>query len=202
MARMAVRLKPFYLLPTTSVSQLTHTASGRKWSAWPRRSGRMMDRATFWLHGGTRIWVGLRRSLVLWSLLNIRMSGRWLYLRVSVACSYGFRTGRDMPGRRLSHGIFDSRLSLVEARLFVWFVSCPDADCFRFDLIWTDPWPYGNITSINSEECPGLDVRTGLVDQSWYRDGKHVYFVCYRVYIHGLNKRKHSNNQRVNRREI
>ncbi|KAF3020348.1 hypothetical protein E8E15_002422 [Penicillium rubens] len=35
----------------------------------------------------------------------------------------------------------------------------------RFDLIWTDPWPYGNITSIRSEECPGLDVATGLVDQ-------------------------------------
>ncbi|CAP94550.1 hypothetical protein EN45_021870 [Penicillium chrysogenum] len=35
----------------------------------------------------------------------------------------------------------------------------------RFDLIWTDPWPYGNVTSIKSEECPGLDVATGLVDQ-------------------------------------
>ncbi|KAF4762054.1 hypothetical protein HAV15_006635 [Penicillium sp. str.  len=74
-----------------------------------------------------------------------------------MACSYGFRIGRDMPGRRLSHGIFDSRFSSAEARF---------ADCFRFDLIWTDPWPYGNITSIKSEECPGLDVRTGLVDQS------------------------------------
>ncbi|CAI7580846.1 unnamed protein product [Penicillium glandicola] len=35
----------------------------------------------------------------------------------------------------------------------------------RFDLIWTDPWPYGNVTSIKSEGCLGLDVRTGLVDQ-------------------------------------
>ncbi|KAL1989099.1 hypothetical protein VTN96DRAFT_5862 [Rasamsonia emersonii] len=27
----------------------------------------------------------------------------------------------------------------------------------RFDLIWTDPSPYNNITSITSENCPGLD---------------------------------------------
>ncbi|KAL1961751.1 hypothetical protein VTN77DRAFT_1077 [Rasamsonia byssochlamydoides] len=27
----------------------------------------------------------------------------------------------------------------------------------RFDLIWTDPYPYDNITSITSENCPGLD---------------------------------------------
>ncbi|PWY66780.1 hypothetical protein BO70DRAFT_433096 [Aspergillus heteromorphus CBS 117.55] len=27
----------------------------------------------------------------------------------------------------------------------------------RFDLIWTDPSPYTNITDITSEDCPGLD---------------------------------------------
>ncbi|KAH6604626.1 phosphoglycerate mutase family [Trichoderma cornu-damae] len=26
-----------------------------------------------------------------------------------------------------------------------------------FDLIWTDPLPYNSITSITSEDCPGLD---------------------------------------------
>ncbi|EKV07678.1 60S ribosome biogenesis protein Rrp14, putative [Penicillium digitatum PHI26] len=40
----------------------------------------------------------------------------------------------------------------------------------RFDLIWTDPWPYGDVKSIKSEECPGLDVRTGLVDQETIMD--------------------------------
>ncbi|RAK98425.1 putative 60S ribosome biogenesis protein Rrp14 [Aspergillus ibericus CBS 121593] len=29
----------------------------------------------------------------------------------------------------------------------------------RFDLIWTIPYPYDNITDIRSERCPGLDVR-------------------------------------------
>ncbi|PWY76264.1 SURF6-domain-containing protein [Aspergillus heteromorphus CBS 117.55] len=28
----------------------------------------------------------------------------------------------------------------------------------RFDLVWTIPFPYDNITSIRSERCPGLDV--------------------------------------------
>ncbi|KAE8352464.1 hypothetical protein BDV28DRAFT_135134 [Aspergillus coremiiformis] len=28
----------------------------------------------------------------------------------------------------------------------------------RFDLVWTIPFPYNNITDIRSEECPGLDV--------------------------------------------
>ncbi|KAJ5551318.1 hypothetical protein N7535_000732 [Penicillium sp. DV-2018c] len=36
----------------------------------------------------------------------------------------------------------------------------------RYDIIWTDPWPYGNVTDIRSEECPGLDVQPGLVDQA------------------------------------
>lgn len=27
----------------------------------------------------------------------------------------------------------------------------------RFDLIWTDPSPYTEITQITSERCPGLD---------------------------------------------
>ncbi|OGE57761.1 hypothetical protein PENARI_c001G03098 [Penicillium arizonense] len=35
----------------------------------------------------------------------------------------------------------------------------------RFDLIWTDPWPYGNVTQVESEGCPGLDTDR-LVDQS------------------------------------
>ncbi|KAE8151592.1 hypothetical protein BDV25DRAFT_152481 [Aspergillus avenaceus] len=28
----------------------------------------------------------------------------------------------------------------------------------RFDLIWTDPWPYSAITAETSEQCPGLDL--------------------------------------------
>lgn len=28
----------------------------------------------------------------------------------------------------------------------------------RFDLIWTIPFPYDNITDIRSEDCPVLDV--------------------------------------------
>ncbi|KAH1376872.1 hypothetical protein KXW57_007079 [Aspergillus fumigatus] len=28
----------------------------------------------------------------------------------------------------------------------------------RFDLIWTDPYPYSEITAQTSEQCPGLDV--------------------------------------------
>ncbi|CAG8019555.1 unnamed protein product [Penicillium salamii] len=53
---------------------------------------------------------------------------------------------------------------------------CPDvpvlgvvdfgADSLRFDLIWTDPWPYGKVVDIASEECPVLDIEPGLVDQS------------------------------------
>ncbi|KAJ5218963.1 uncharacterized protein N7498_001062 [Penicillium cinerascens] len=35
----------------------------------------------------------------------------------------------------------------------------------RFDLIWTMPYPYNEITDIYSEECPGLDVRPGLMAQ-------------------------------------
>ncbi|KAJ5585142.1 uncharacterized protein N7459_004942 [Penicillium hispanicum] len=35
----------------------------------------------------------------------------------------------------------------------------------RFDLIWTIPYPYDNVTSTRSEECPRLDVRPGLVKQ-------------------------------------
>jgi hypothetical protein len=27
----------------------------------------------------------------------------------------------------------------------------------RFDIIWTDPHPYDNITNTSSENCPGLD---------------------------------------------
>ncbi|RHZ55897.1 hypothetical protein CDV55_102166 [Aspergillus turcosus] len=29
----------------------------------------------------------------------------------------------------------------------------------RFDLIWSVPFPYGNITDVRSEGCPGLDTR-------------------------------------------
>ncbi|OOF97037.1 hypothetical protein ASPCADRAFT_205833 [Aspergillus carbonarius ITEM 5010] len=32
----------------------------------------------------------------------------------------------------------------------------------RFDLIWTIPFPYDNITDIRSERCPGLDVPSVL----------------------------------------
>ncbi|KAJ5677656.1 uncharacterized protein N7477_003289 [Penicillium maclennaniae] len=35
----------------------------------------------------------------------------------------------------------------------------------RFDLIWTIPHPYDEITEIYSEQCPGLDVRPRLVAQ-------------------------------------
>ncbi|CAL5867352.1 uncharacterized protein PFLUO_LOCUS1568 [Penicillium psychrofluorescens] len=35
----------------------------------------------------------------------------------------------------------------------------------RFDLIWTTPYPYNNITDVRDEECPGLDVAAGLVVQ-------------------------------------
>ena len=27
----------------------------------------------------------------------------------------------------------------------------------NYNLIWTDPYPYSEITSITSEDCPGLD---------------------------------------------
>lgn len=32
----------------------------------------------------------------------------------------------------------------------------------RFDLIWTLPFPYDNITAVRSEGCPGLDTRSFL----------------------------------------
>ncbi|KAH1497074.1 hypothetical protein LV164_000555 [Aspergillus fumigatus] len=32
----------------------------------------------------------------------------------------------------------------------------------RFDLIWTLPFPYDNITDVRSEGCPGLDTRSFL----------------------------------------
>ncbi|KAJ5948576.1 hypothetical protein N7454_001883 [Penicillium verhagenii] len=36
----------------------------------------------------------------------------------------------------------------------------------RFDIIWTIPYPYDQLTEIKSENCPGLDVDTqGLVVQ-------------------------------------
>lgn len=31
-----------------------------------------------------------------------------------------------------------------------------------FDLIWTLPFPYDNITDVRSEGCPGLDTRSFL----------------------------------------
>lgn len=36
----------------------------------------------------------------------------------------------------------------------------------RFDLAWTIPFPYGNITEIWSEQCPGLDVPEALTVQT------------------------------------
>ncbi|KAE8144741.1 phosphoglycerate mutase family protein [Aspergillus avenaceus] len=35
----------------------------------------------------------------------------------------------------------------------------------RFDLLWTMPFPYDNITNIQSEECPELDVPKALTVQ-------------------------------------
>ena len=45
------------------------------------------------------------------------------------------------------------------------YSSCSYADSIRFDLIWTIPHPYNEITDVYSEECPGLDVRPRLVAQ-------------------------------------
>jgi hypothetical protein len=39
------------------------------------------------------------------------------------------------------------------------------ADFLRFDLIWTIPYPYEEVTNIESEFCPGLDYRPRLVAQ-------------------------------------
>ncbi|KAG2028090.1 hypothetical protein GB937_000543 [Aspergillus fischeri] len=36
----------------------------------------------------------------------------------------------------------------------------------RFDLIWTVPFPYDNITDVRSEGCPGLDTCSLLKDKS------------------------------------
>ncbi|KGO71686.1 Surfeit locus 6 [Penicillium italicum] len=61
----------------------------------------------------------------------------------------------DGPGniliawRHSSMGGIEEELGALEP------IEYPDE---RFDLIWTDPWPYGNVTNIKSEECPGLDV--------------------------------------------
>ena len=33
----------------------------------------------------------------------------------------------------------------------------PSNTYYSFNLIWTDPYPYNNITAITSENCPGLD---------------------------------------------
>ena len=30
-------------------------------------------------------------------------------------------------------------------------------DRVRFDIVWTIPFPYDNVTEIWSEKCPGLD---------------------------------------------
>jgi hypothetical protein len=40
-----------------------------------------------------------------------------------------------------------------------------DADFLRFDLIWTIPYPYEEVTDIESEFCPSLDSRPVLVAQ-------------------------------------
>ncbi|KAA8641816.1 hypothetical protein EYZ11_006478 [Aspergillus tanneri] len=37
----------------------------------------------------------------------------------------------------------------------------PEYPSESFDLIWTDPSPYSNITEITSEHCPGLDGEHG-----------------------------------------
>jgi hypothetical protein len=33
----------------------------------------------------------------------------------------------------------------------------PDTIIYSYNLIWTDPSPYKDITSVTSENCPGLD---------------------------------------------
>lgn len=35
--------------------------------------------------------------------------------------------------------------------------NAPDYPSDRYDIIWTDPPKYTNITSMTSEDCPGLD---------------------------------------------
>ncbi|CAG8044876.1 unnamed protein product [Penicillium nalgiovense] len=82
--------------------------------------------------------------------------------RKKVKCVAKTIRSYDGPGniliawRHSNMGGIETELGALEP------IEYPDG---RFDLIWTDPWPYGNVTSIKSEECPGLDVATGLVDQ-------------------------------------
>ncbi|PYH99263.1 phosphoglycerate mutase family protein [Aspergillus ellipticus CBS 707.79] len=45
-----------------------------------------------------------------------------------------------------------------EIALALGYEDPPDYPEERFDLVWTIPFPYDNITNIHSERCPGLDV--------------------------------------------
>jgi hypothetical protein len=41
--------------------------------------------------------------------------------------------------------------------VFKYKLTIPWLNNLRFDLIWTDPYPYSEITAQTSEQCPGLD---------------------------------------------
>jgi hypothetical protein len=52
----------------------------------------------------------------------------------------------------MPHRIRMTGLSLFNTILMTLWLNNP-----RFDLIWTDPYPYSAITAETSEQCPGLD---------------------------------------------
>ncbi|KAJ5130785.1 60S ribosome biogenesis protein Rrp14 [Penicillium bovifimosum] len=92
--------------------------------------------------------------------------------RNDVICVAGTVRSYDGPGNILiswRHGKMDKieeELGALEP------IEYPED---RYDLIWTDPWPYGNVTNVKSEECPGLDVRPGLVDQERLRSHAQAF---------------------------
>ncbi|PKY04152.1 putative phosphoglycerate mutase family protein [Aspergillus campestris IBT 28561] len=53
-----------------------------------------------------------------------------------------------------------SKISAIASKLGVDEV--PDYPDERFDLIWTMVYPYENVTSVESENCPGLDAQSVL----------------------------------------
>ncbi|KAH7413052.1 putative phosphoglycerate mutase family protein [Cadophora sp. MPI-SDFR-AT-0126] len=62
--------------------------------------------------------------------------------------------GYNSPGNILICWEHDNLSDIVEAMGSKSPPSYPDD---AFNLIWTDPSPYKNITAITSEDCPGLD---------------------------------------------
>ena len=38
--------------------------------------------------------------------------------------------------------------------------NAPDYPSGNYNLIWTDPYPYSEIASVTSEDCPGLDTNS------------------------------------------